>query len=90
MNEQTDVTLAAAGKVATIVGGGTAVLGGMSANEIAAWVGVIGVVVGLLMQWYFSRRTQQYNDYLKALAAERDAREREEHAARMEGYRNGK
>lgn len=74
MNEQTDATLAAVGKTATYVGGGTAFLGGLSANDIAALAGVVGVLVGLVMQWYFSRR--------------KDQRELAEHRERMKGYRD--
>ncbi|HDS1582177.1 TPA: hypothetical protein QEL15_004295 [Stenotrophomonas maltophilia] len=75
MNEQTDAALAAAGKVVTGVGGGTAFLGGLSANDIAAFAGVVGMVIGLAVQWYFSRR--------------KDQRELAEHRARMKGFDNG-
>lgn len=75
MNEQTDAALAAAGKVVTGVGGGTAFLGGLSANDIAAFAGVVGMVIGLVVQWYFSRR--------------KDQREMEEHRQRMRGYGDG-
>lgn len=75
MNAHSDATLAAAGKTATVVGGGTAFIGGLSANDIAAIAGVVGVVVGLLMQWYFSRR--------------KDQREMDEHRARMKEFSDG-
>jgi membrane associated rhomboid family serine protease len=74
MNEQTDATLAAVGKGATYLGSGAAFLGGLSANDIAALAGIVGLVVGLLMQWYFGWR--------------KDARESAEHRARMEAYRH--
>lgn len=75
MNEQTDATLAAIGKGATYVGGSAAFFGGLSANDLAALAGIVGLVVGLVMQWYFSRR--------------KDQREAAEHLARMETYRHG-
>jgi len=74
VNEQADASLVAVGKVATVVGGSTAFIGGLSASELAAYSGIAGMIVGLLIQWYYSRR--------------KDRREAAEHHARMEGYRH--
>ena len=75
VHEHADSTLITVGKVSTIVGGGTAFIGGLSASDLAAFAGIAGMAVGLLIQWYYTRR--------------KDRREAAEHAARMEGYRNG-
>ena len=76
VQEHADATLITVGKVSTIVGGGTAFVGGLSANDIAALAGIVGLIVGLSMQWYFSRR--------------KDRRETAEHDARMASYRRRK
>lgn len=73
VHEHVDATLITVGKVSTVVGGGTAFVGGLSANDIAALAGIVGLIVGLSMQWYFSRR--------------KDRRETAEHEARMASYR---
>lgn len=58
-----------AGKTATYGGGASAFLLGLSANEVAAFVGAGVALLGYLTQVYFSRR--------------RERREVEEHKARM-------
>lgn len=63
------MTLAGVGKGIAVTSGAGAFLGGLSANDIAAVVGVLGVVAGLVMQWYFNRR--------------KDKREAEAHRATM-------
>lgn len=73
MNEQTEITMAGVAKGITYTSGAGAFLGGVSANDIASRLGIIGVVAGLAMQWYFNRR--------------KDKRETAEHEARMSNYR---
>lgn len=74
MNEQTEITMAGVAKGITYTSGAGAFLGGVSANDIASWLGIIGVIAGLAMQWYFNRR--------------KDKRETAEHEARMADYRS--
>lgn len=69
MNEHTDGAALLAAKTATYGGGASAVVFGLSANELAALVGAAVAVLGLAMQWYFSRQ--------------RDRREVEYHRLRM-------
>lgn len=69
MHGNTDGVALVAAKTATYGGGASAVVFGLSANEIAALVGAAVAVLGLAMQWYFSRR--------------RDRREAEYHRLRM-------
>lgn len=50
VHEHADSTLITVGKVSTIVGGGTAFIGGLSASDLAAFAGIAGMAVGLLIQ----------------------------------------
>lgn len=52
----TDTTVAAIANKVAYVGGGTAFLGGLSANEIAAMGGLIVAILGLLIQLVFKIR----------------------------------
>jgi hypothetical protein len=67
--EHTDAIGIVAGKVASIGGGASAFLFGLTANEAAALAGCLVGCAGLLVQVYFSRR--------------RDRREQLEHEIRM-------
>jgi hypothetical protein len=67
-----DAVGVAAGKVGTYGGGTSALVFGLTANELAALGGIVVGVLGLLVQWYFNRR--------------RDRREQAEHLARMKAY----
>lgn len=69
MNGHTDEVALVAAKTATYGGGASAVVFGLSANELAALVGAAVAVLGLAMQWYFSRQ--------------RDRREAEYHRLRV-------
>lgn len=40
----------------TYVGSGTALFGGLSANEVAAYGGLIIGVIGLLVNWYYKAK----------------------------------
>lgn len=40
----------------TYAGSGTAMLGGLGANEIAAYGGLIIGVIGLLVNWYYKAK----------------------------------
>lgn len=56
---------------ATFFGSGTAIFGGLSANELAAVGGLFVGLAGLAVSWYFNWK--------------RDQREQREHEARMKG-----
>lgn len=64
-----DAVLAAFGFKMTNVGAGTTLIAWLLSSQGAALVGIVGVVGGLSMQWYFKRR--------------QDRREQEEHEFRM-------
>lgn len=72
----TEATVAAVANKVTYGGGGMAFWGGVTANEIAAYGGLLIGLIGLLVQVYFklvdNRRKR-----------EADLREREEHVIRM-------
>lgn len=74
-SEAAEATAAAIASKATQAGAGAAVFGGLTANEFAAFGGLIVAVLGLLVQAYFKRRA--------------DARHAAEHELRMANLRDG-
>ncbi|MBO9717508.1 MAG: hypothetical protein J7507_12050 [Pseudoxanthomonas sp.] len=60
-----EATIAAAAQKATIGGGGVALYGGLTANELAAFVGAAVAVLGLLVQIYFKRKDDKRKDELQ-------------------------
>jgi biopolymer transport protein ExbB/TolQ len=70
----TEATIAGVAQKVTVGGGATAVIGGMSANELAALGGLVVAVIGLFVQWYYKRKA--------------DKREIELHAARLRDLRH--
>ena len=59
-----EATIAAVAQKFTVAGGSTAVLGGLTANEIAAFTGALVAVLGLLVQWYYKRKDDRRQDEL--------------------------
>lgn len=55
-DQAAEATVAAIANKVTYAGGTTAFLGGVSANEIAAFGGLLVAVIGLLVQWYYKRK----------------------------------
>lgn len=74
LQEQTDAIGVAVGKAAALGGGASAFFFGLTANELAALVGVLVGIVGLGVQWYYNRR--------------RDRREQELHAVKLARWRD--
>lgn len=70
-----EATIAAAANKATYSGGGIAIVGGLTANEFAAFGGLLVAVIGLLVQVWFK--------------AKADKRHAEEHELRMTNLRDG-
>lgn len=64
-----EATIAAAGSKATFAGSGTAILGWLTSSEFGVVAGILLGFVGLIVNWYFRRRT--------------DKREQREYEARM-------
>lgn len=93
LRDQVDAIGVGVGKVGVYGGGAFAFLAGMTAHEIAAYSGIVGMVIGLLLQLYFNRRRDRretlQHDRGAQLDAERSARETEFHAVRMARLRNG-
>lgn len=75
MNIEPGSVARAADKI-TVAAGGAALWGGWTANEYAAFGGLIFAGLGLAVQIYFKIKDDQRR-------READARDREEHAARM-------
>lgn len=69
-----DTVIAAAAHKVSTAGGATALLGGLTANDIAAFGGLFIAVVGLLIQWYYKRKADRRADELHQarLAAARE------------------
>lgn len=76
LREQADAIGVGAGKAGAYGGGAVAFISGMSAHEIAAYVGAVVCILGYLTQLYFNRRRdrREYEDRLDRQA---------EHKARM-------
>lgn len=66
-----DQVMASLGGKTTQVGAGTSLLGWLTSSEFGVVAGIVIGVVGLSMQWWYSRK--------------RDRREQAEHEARMRG-----
>lgn len=64
-----EATVAAIANKVTYAGSGTAVVFGLTANEIAAVGGLIVAILGVIVQWFYKRKS--------------DRRESELHAARL-------
>ena len=73
-DQAAEATIAAVAQKITVAGGSTAVLGGLTANEIAAFTGALVAVIGLLVQWYYKRKDDRRQDelHLARLAELRD------------------
>lgn len=71
----TEAAIAWTANKVTYGGGGMAFIGGMAANEIAAYGGLLIAAIGLMVQWYYKRKDSRMRS--------------EEHGARMELYRQG-
>lgn len=59
MRDQTAETIAAAASKLTYSGGATAVIGGLTASDVAAFVGAIVAVLGLIVQIVFKLRADR-------------------------------
>lgn len=79
-----DATMAKIGTGVTTTSGVTSVVGGLTLNDTAIIVGMVGVVAGLVIQWYYRHKLTMVEIRLKEEQAKRD---HEAHIARMEMYR---
>lgn len=68
-DQAAEVTIAAVAHKVTTAGGVAAIFGGLTANDIAAFGGLLVAVIGVIVQIYFNRK--------------RDRRETELHKARL-------
>ena len=75
-----EATIAAAAQKASVGGGGIALYGGLTANEMAAFVGAAVAVLGLLVQLYFKLKDDRRK-------SDDEKRKAELHAMRMSGAR---
>ena len=82
----TDADLAAAAAnsslKATVAGGSILSVGGLTANDVAIYGGLILALAGFVMQWYYQRRRDQREQ------SQRDESHRE-HVARMSQLEEG-
>ena len=62
-----EATIASVAQKTSLGGGGLAVFGGLTANEIAALCGVLIALLGLIVQWYYKRLDNRRKDELHRL-----------------------
>ena len=72
-DQAAEATIAAVANKVSYSGAGAAVIGGLTANDIAAFGGLLIAVIGVVIQFYYKRKS--------------DRREAEEHTARMDTLR---
>lgn len=70
-SEATEGTLAAVAQKVTIGGGSAAVFGGLTANEIAAFGGLLVAIIGLCVQFYYKRKSDRREEALHLARIER-------------------
>ena len=57
--QATDSAVAAGAQKVSVGGGTVAFFGGLSANEIAAFGGLLIALVGLLVQWHYKHKSDK-------------------------------
>jgi uncharacterized membrane protein len=80
-NEATETAIAAAAQKVSFGGGTAAVFGGLTANDIAIFVGATVAILGLVVQWYYKRKADRRE-------IEADRRATELHAAQLQALRD--
>jgi positive regulator of sigma E activity len=70
--ELTEASVSAAASKFTYGGGTMAFFGGLTANEVAAFGGLLVAVVGLLVQWHYKRKddkrkAEQHKKFMAAM-----------------------
>lgn len=79
MQQQTEATVAAVAQKVSVGGGGFALFGGLSANELVAFGGLLVAVIGLAVQWYYKAKSDRRAELLHAARLSRiDAGEDED------------
>lgn len=63
-NEAAEATVSAVASKFTYGGGTAALIGGFTANEIAAFGGLVVAAIGLAVQWYYKRKEDRRNEAL--------------------------
>lgn len=78
--EATEATVSAVASKLTYGGGSMAVIGGLTANEIAAFGGLLVAIIGLAVQIYYKRkddrrRTAQHDKFMASMHLPPEAEE---------------
>ena len=55
-DQATEAAIAGVAQKVTMIGGSAAFFGGLTANELAAFGGLLVGFIGLLIQWYYKRK----------------------------------
>lgn len=63
-DQAAEATIAAVAQKFTVGGGATAAYGGITANDLLAYVGAIVAVLGLVIQWYYKRKDDRRQEEL--------------------------
>lgn len=63
-DQATEATIAAVAQKVSAGGGSLALVGGLTANDIAAFGGLLIAVIGLFVQFYYKRKDDRRQDEL--------------------------
>jgi hypothetical protein len=66
-----DEAIAAGAQKVALGGSAATIYGGFTANEIAAFGGLLIAAIGLIVQWYYKRKDDKRRDALHAAQLER-------------------
>jgi hypothetical protein len=70
-NEAAESTVAAVAQKFAIGGGSASIIGGLTANEIAAFGGLLVAIIGLCVQFYYKRKADRREEALHLARIER-------------------
>lgn len=63
-DQAAEATIAAVAQKFTVGGGVAASYGGITANDLLAYVGAVVAVLGLVVQWYYKRKDDHRKERL--------------------------
>ena len=70
-DQATYQAVAAVAQKVSAVGGGAALVGGLTANEVAGFGGLLVAIVGVLIQWYYKHKADKRANMLYERRMER-------------------
>ena len=76
-DQATEATIAAVAQKVSAGGGSLALVGGLTANEIAAFGGLLIAAIGLFVQFYYKRKSDRREEEIYRLRVRGELREDE-------------